>query len=245
LPALELCMCVCVRVCVCVCVCGAAILSVYGTLRFITSLSVLFFPKFKTPLNALTILVYLSVMVIGQYYGTQLLSKMKTMKDQAMKRQLTKLTMFIVVENLTLLLLLVVFCIRTFFFKKDKDEKPWTWFYLKLLEKMFETVSIIVLSLTMMGGGAKKKKAGPDVTPASSGATAVRRTRSKKPKEGGAAVGDVESPPAGAGAAVELTPTKPNSSAPAGSSSHLLTPDTKSDASPDVTPLVPGEVPAS
>ncbi len=75
---------------------GAAILSAYGTLRFFTSMSILFFPKFKNVFNSLTILVYLSVMAIGQYYGMQLLGKMKTMKDQAMKRQLTKLTMFIV-----------------------------------------------------------------------------------------------------------------------------------------------------
>lgn len=175
---------VCVHVARLSCVCvSAAILSAYGTLRFFTSMSILFFPKFKNVFNSLTILVYLSVMAIGQYYGMQLLGKMKTMKDQAMKRQLTKLTMFIVrrlrppigcfavcsvhcarqgrgtvpsgvgdpskgaalvsthtththmrrfavvlcavvvmllqvLENLVLIMLLVVFCIRTFFFTK-------------------------------------------------------------------------------------------------------------------------------
>ena len=54
-----------------------------------------------------------------------------------------------------------------------------TWFYLKLLERVLECISIIVLSLTMMGG-AKKKKAtkGPDANAAP--VAAVRRTARKK-----------------------------------------------------------------
>jgi hypothetical protein len=115
---------------------------------------------------------------------------------------------------------------------RHKDSKPWTWFYLKLLEKLFELVSIIVLSLTMMGGGSKKKKkAGPDVSASSSsGATAVVRTRTKK-KPGAGAAKDEEAG-GGAGGGVELTP--------AGSSTGLLKGEAGAPA--DSAPLVPGAV---
>jgi hypothetical protein len=187
-------VCVRVRACVSVRVCEhslrragvecAGILSGYGTLRFLTSLSILFFPKFKTVFNGLTIIVYLSVMVIGQHYGQQLLKKMKNMQDQAMKKQLTKLTVFIIMENVVLIILLLVFAIRTAAFAKKKETHPWSWFYLKVVEKSLELISIIVLSFTMMGGGAKKKKkpeskaASATSSPAS---TTVTRTRKKSP----------------------------------------------------------------
>ena len=97
----------------------------YGVFRFINFMSILFFPSLSTVTGALPIIIYVSLMAIGQHYGQQLLQKMKTMKDQTMKRQLTKLTMFIIVENSVLIMLLVVYVIRTLGFTSKKNTIPW------------------------------------------------------------------------------------------------------------------------
>lgn len=143
-------------------------MAVYCTFRLLTSIAELYAESLKNAFNGLTVLVYLSVMFIGQYYGQKLLKKMKTvrclrrvcaraaqlptspppptplqMTNKEFKRQLTKLTVFIILENVVLLLLLLVFIIRTFFFSGDKDNKPWLWFWLKQVEKVLELISAL------------------------------------------------------------------------------------------------------
>lgn len=154
------------------------ILSFYTGVRLLAALSQLFFPKFKNALNALTILVYVSIMVIGQYYGQQLLAKMKQMSDKEFKKQLMKLTLFIILENITMVILLIVFLVRTYGFQTAKFREPWKWFWLKLLEKVMELLSIIVLSLTMLGDSGKKKSSAPAAATATAGAS-VRRAKKK------------------------------------------------------------------
>ena len=55
----------------------------YGILRLLTALSSLYFTSSQNVWNGLTILVYVSLMIVGQYYGQQLLRKMKGVRCQS------------------------------------------------------------------------------------------------------------------------------------------------------------------
>lgn len=210
------------------------IMSMYCFFRFLTSLAELYFEGLKNAFNGLTVLIYLSVMVIGQYYGQKLLKKMSQIANKEFKAQLIRLTIFIILENIVLLLLLGAFVIRTFFFSSAKDDKPWLWFWLKTVEKVLEVISIIVLCLTMVGKSSAKKK--PSKAPPVVASSAVRRGRRKKgtsteakakagetvvkenPVKAGASSTALLKPESNSGAAVELTPvgaTAPSAAAAA------------------------------
>lgn len=191
----------------------SAVLVTYGCFRFLTLIANLWAPKLSVAANLLTILVYLSLMIVGQYYGQQLLKKMKQMSDKEFKAQLMKLTLFIILENAVLVALLICYVIRTFSQGKAKFQKPWEWFWLKLLEKTFETMSIIVLSLTMLGdskkGAAKGGKTSSTTAAPIAGGVAETRRKKKVAAAGG---GDNASPavtanPLSAAAALPGTPT--------------------------------------
>ena len=175
----------------------------YSFLRLLTAMSALAFSKYKQVFNGLTVLVYLSLMIIGQYYGQQLLKKMKQMSDKEFKRQLQKLTLFIILENVVLIMLLIVFVVRTFMLSGAKAKKPWLWFWMKTLEKTMEMFSIIVLSLTMLGDSGKKNakaggksKGGATAPAAARVATSTRRAKKKSPAPGAtpSTGGDDETP---------------------------------------------------
>lgn len=59
-----------------------------------------------------------------------------TLHSTDMKARLAKLTRFIVLEIGILFLFLIAFLVRNGLFSKKKDEDPWLWFYLKLIEKV-------------------------------------------------------------------------------------------------------------
>ena len=155
-------------------------LTVYSVFRFLTMFANLWIPRFKNAANGLTIVAYVSLMVCGQYYGQQLLRKMKQMSDKEFKHRLVKLTGFIILENITLVLLLLVYVVRTYFFGQARYTRPYEWFWLKSLEKSMEALTIIVLALITMGDSGKKADSKSKASSsAGEGQSSVRRAKKR------------------------------------------------------------------
>lgn len=192
-------------------------MAVYCTFRLLTSIAELYAESLKNVFNGLTVLVYLSVMAIGQYYGQQLLSKIRRMKTQKLNAQLMRLTIFIILENIVLLMLLIAFVIRTTMFKSAKEKRPWLWFYLKTLEKVLEVISIVVLCLTMAGKSKKQASSGATgkssravTSPVAAPAAATKR-RARKKKPAASSSSDVSTPNPVPAATAAASTADPNS----------------------------------
>ena len=117
-----------------------AVMVIYAIFRILASIADLFISGgVKNMFMGVCILIYGSIMALGLWFGVQLLGKMKTMKRSDIQARLQKLTRFIILENLVLVVFLFAYLIRTVVFKKAKEDDPWLWFYLKLIEKVCAT----------------------------------------------------------------------------------------------------------
>lgn len=193
------------------------IMCVYVVFRVASAAADLFINStMKNLFLGVCIIMYAVLMGLGLYYGVALLRKMGEMKRGDMKARLQKLTRFIVLENIILVIFMLAFLVRNGIFSKSKKDDPWLWWYLKLIEKILEYFSIMILCLTMTSRGKKqedkkKTRGRPSIDPskrARAGAALARSGSRSSSMSGTPGVQLLEKKAAAPAAAAAAAPTR-------------------------------------
>ena len=101
--------------------------------------------------NGVTVALYGGMLVAATLFGCRLRCQMGSMRGggAAVQAKLSRLTRFIASEVVVMTAFLAVVGIRRFLFGWAEAEDPWLWFWLKVVEKVFEFAAIALVLATV------------------------------------------------------------------------------------------------